>query len=49
MSGGVAVCESTCFLEPIMIYRKGFVINLYQTLLGKTLDFKYVAVDLDDY
>ena len=29
MSGGVAVTEPTCFKEPILIYQKGAVINLY--------------------
>ena len=45
----MAVCESSCFLEPIVIYERGNVINLYQTVLEKKLDFKYVAVDLDQF
>ena len=28
-SGYVAVCESTCYQEPILVYGEGAVINLY--------------------
>ena len=44
-SGSVAMCESTCFSEPVVIYTKGNVINLYQVILDKRLNFKYVAMD----
>ena len=46
-AGGVAVCESTCFSEPILIYSTGNVFNLYQTIVEKRLDYKFVAVDPD--
>ena len=39
------MCESTCFSEPVVIYTKGNVINLYQVILDKRLNFKYVAMD----
>ena len=28
-AGGVAVCEPTCFNEPLLVYGPGTVINLY--------------------
>lgn len=42
--GGVAVCEPTSFSDPILIYGKGGVINLYNVVLNDTLNFKFVAV-----
>ena len=32
--GGIAVCESSSFAEPVLVYSKGAVINLYQILMG---------------
>ena len=32
--GGVAVCESSSYAEPVLVYSKGAVINLYQTLMN---------------
>ena len=40
----MAVCEPTSFSEPILVYGKGAVINLYNVILQDTLNFKYVAV-----
>lgn len=31
--GAVVVCEPTCYEEPVVVYRKGTVINIYQVLL----------------
>ena len=47
--GAVAVCESTCFAEPILVYGKGAVINLYNAILDDKLDFDYVAVQADSF
>ena len=33
VKGGVAVCEPTCYQEPILVYREGAVLNVYQVLL----------------
>ena len=43
-TGGVAVCEPTSFGEPIMIYRKGAVINLHAVMFDVNTMFRYVAV-----
>ena len=40
----MAVCEPTSFSEPILVYGKGSVVNLYNVILQDTLNFKYVAV-----
>lgn len=42
--GSVAVCESTCFKEPIMVYRPGTFLLFYQALLEDSIDFDYLAV-----
>ena len=43
-TGGVAVCEPTSFGEPIMIYRKGAVINLHAVMFQINIIFRYIAV-----
>ena len=43
-SGYVAVCESTCYQEPVLVYGKGAVFNLYQILMDQTLPFTFVSV-----
>ena len=43
-SGYVAVCESTCYQEPILVYGKGAVINLYQILMDRRLPFTFISV-----
>lgn len=48
-SGGVAVCEASCYGEPILIYGKGAVINLYEVMMNKKLEFKYVSVREDTF
>ena len=47
--GGIAVCEPTCFGEPILIYGKGAAINLYQCILSCRLEFCFIAVSSDTY
>lgn len=47
--GGVAVCESTCFGEPLLIYKTGAVINLYQVMMKQSLDFTFKAVSSDNF
>ena len=42
-SGGVAVCETTCFKEPILTYGPGSCLNLYYVLMKKTAQFQYLA------
>ena len=46
-NGGVAVCEATCFKEPILVYKRGNVFNLYQALMGQRLDYEFVAVEIE--
>ena len=48
MKGGVAVCESSCFSEPIVVYQKGNIFNMYQNLLDAKLPYEFVAVDTDN-
>ena len=48
-NGGIAVCEATCFKEPILIYGKGAAINLYQVIMNTQLEFQYVAVSANYY
>ena len=48
-NGGVAVCESTCFAEPILIFSKGAIINLYQVLMDRRLPFSLVATSADRF
>lgn len=38
-TGGIAVCESSSFGEPILVYGKGAVVNLYNILMNQKLDF----------
>lgn len=40
----MAVCEPTCYEEPIVVYRKGTVFNTYQLLLEVTLQFSFKAI-----
>lgn len=47
--GGVAVCEATCFAEPILIYTKGAAINLYQIIMSRRLPFSFIATSNDCY
>lgn len=42
--GGIAICEPTCFNEPILIYNRGAIINLYQILMKKRLSFEFKTV-----
>ena len=37
-TGGVAVCESSCFEEPILIYGPCSVFNLYQVIMNQKLE-----------
>lgn len=43
-AGGVAVCEPTSFSDPILIYGKGAVLNLYNVVLNDTINFKYISL-----
>ena len=45
--GGVAVCETTFFHEPILIYGKGAVFNVYQVLMKTQLEFDFRAKSKD--
>ena len=42
--GAVYVSEPTSFNEPILVYGKGAVINLYNVILKDKLNFNYVAI-----
>ena len=48
VKGGVAVCEPSCFNEPIVMYQRGNVFNLYQNILGVRLPYEFVAVNTDN-
>ena len=39
------MCESTCFGEPILIYKKGGIINLYQVIINKKIDYAFIALE----
>ena len=41
--GRVVVCEPTCYQEPILVYRKGTVFNVYQVLLNTQLELVFKA------
>ena len=47
--GSVAVCEPTCYEEPILIYGKGTVFNTYQILLEDQLEVQYKAISKNSY
>ena len=49
LRGGVAVCEPYCFKEPILIYQPGAVINLYQSIMNRTLDFHFMTVSPNSF
>ena len=42
--GGVAVCESTCYNEPIVVYGPGSMILMYQALYDHPLHVDYLAI-----
>ena len=47
--GSVAVCEPTCYEEPILVYGKGTVFNTYQILLEDQLEVQYKAISNNSY
>lgn len=47
--GAVAVCETTEFEEPILVYRRGTLFNLYEILLEAKLPFNYRAIGEDEF
>ena len=47
--GNIAVCESTEYSEPIMVYKRGTAINVYQILMDHKLPFDYRACWKDEY
>ena len=47
--GNVAVCESTEYKEPIMVYKRGTALNVYQILMDHKLPFDYRACWRDEY
>lgn len=47
--GGLAICETTCFEEPFLIYGPGAVVNLYQVMMSQRLNFSLKAVSADYY
>ena len=42
--GGIAICEPTCYSEPILVYGVGGIVNMYQILMDQDQMFKLVAV-----
>ncbi len=47
--GSIAICEPTEFQEPILVYTKGAIVNLYQIMMDTTLPFTYRAIRDDEY
>ena len=45
----IIVAEITEFEEPILLYQKGTVFNLYQILMGVHVPFNYRAVGQDEF
>ena len=45
----IAITEPTEFEEPILIYTKGAIVNLYQIMMDTTLPFNYRAIGTDEY
>ena len=45
--GGLAICETTCFEEPFLIYGPGAVVNLYQVMMNQRLNFSIKAVSAE--
>ena len=48
-SGGIAFCESTSYHEPIIVFGKGSVINVYQVIMDDSLEFSLYAVCEESY
>ena len=48
-SGGVAICEPTAYKEPIMVYGKGSVVNMYQVIMDEPLNLSFYAVCDESY
>ena len=42
--GGVAIYEPSCYMEPILVYRRGAVLNTYQVLMDQTLELPFRAI-----
>ena len=49
MRGAVAICEPTCYQEPILVYGAGAFFNFYQILVGTTLNFSFKALSSSYY
>lgn len=49
MRGGVAICENTCFNEPITVYRPGAFILMYEILMDDPQVFDYLAIAKDSH
>ena len=47
LKGGVAVCESTSYKEPIVVYGPGAFFLMYQVLYDDQLSLDYLAVSTD--
>ena len=43
-SGGIAICEPTAYQEPILVYGKGSVVNMYQVIMDEPLNLSLYAV-----
>ena len=48
-SGGIVACEPTSYHEPILVYGKGSVINVYQVIMDDPLDFSLYAICDESY
>lgn len=47
--GQVVVTEQSEFAEPILVYQRGTVFNLYQVLMETDLPFNYIAAAEDEF
>ena len=48
-SGSIAICEPTAFQEPILVYGKGSVVNMYQVIMDEPLNLSFYAVCDESY
>lgn len=43
------MCETTCYKEPILVYRPGSVFNIYQIMFETTLPINYMAISCTSF
>ena len=48
-SGSVAVCESTSYKDPIVVYGPGAFIHLYQVFFEEQIGLDYIALESNSF